>query len=268
MVLNTCKMAAMDDGGGTGTKLDAGDVRRDRVGPDGHANWLDASSGHMDVPDIHNGMNMTADMTETISTCQNAPQMQNLPVEAQKCAKAKPRSCTGMLNMWVDTHGVAIHANTARNMQRHVSTWSTDPKPQDLPTGCTKPYQDGTDGLKSCLDMQMARVHVQDVAKKSNEPENTLITADLPANGAELCIGVPNRLKSQTDTLDACTCMQSNADGSRRPTDNSERIRKSQNGCKKLNSPAKPLKTRPEEPRKPRNRADACMSRAVKSTRK
>ena len=63
-VLNTCEMADMGDSGGTGTRSDAGGARHHGAGPDGQANWSDALSGHRDVPDIHNSMNMTADTTK------------------------------------------------------------------------------------------------------------------------------------------------------------------------------------------------------------
>ena len=83
------------------------------------------------------------------------------------------------------------------------------------------------------------------------------VTQDLPANGAELCMGEPNRLESLTDVSDACTCMQRVVDDLRRPTDDLECVRKSQKGCKRLNLPAKSLKTRPEELERPGNCPDA-----------
>ena len=109
--------------------------------------------------------------------------------------------------------------------------------------------------------MQTARVHSQDVGKKSSRPENTSVTLDLPASGAEPCIGEPKWPRDQTDALDVCTCMQSDADDSRRPTGNLERVRRSQNGCKKSNLPAKSLKTRPEKPKRPGNRVNASSGR-------
>ena len=47
------------------------------------------------------------------------------------------------------------------------------------------------------------------------------------------------------------------ADESRSPTDNLECVRRSQNGCKRSNLPAKSPKLRPEELEKPSNQADA-----------
>ena len=205
-VLNTCETVAMDDSDGTGARLDAGDARRDRVGPDGHANWSDVLSGHRDVPDIRNSMNTTTDTKETIST--------------------RPE----------------------------------DTKAPDLPTGSTRSCPDETDRLESHAGMQMACIHVQDIGNESNEPENTSVTQNLPANGTELCMGEPNRLEIPMDMLDTYTCMQRVVDNLRRPTDNSECIRKFQNGCKRSNLPAKSLKTRPEEPEKPGNRADASST--------
>ena len=260
-VLNTCETSSMGDGDGTGARLDARGARRDGAGPDGHANRSDVSSGHVDVPGIRNGINTTADATETISTRQNAQQMQNLPINAGRRDKVESRSHAGMPNMRVDTHGIAIHANTAGHTQRRVSTRPEDMKPPDLPTGCTKLRRDGTDRLESHAGTQTARIHVQDIRNKSNKSANMSITPDLPARGAEPCIGVPNRLECPTDASDACTWMQSDADDSIRPTDNLERVRRSQNGCKRSNLPAKSLKPRPEEPRKPGNRADASSGR-------
>ena len=177
-VLNTCKTVAMGNGDGTGTRSDAGGASCDGVGPNGHANRSDVSSGHMDVPGICNGTNMTADTTETISTYQNAPQMQNSPVNAGRRDQVESRSCVGMPNMRVDTHGVAIHTNTAGDMQRHVSTGSENAKSLDLPTGSTRLHQDGTDRLESCPGMQTAHVHAQDIGKKSNKPANMSVMRD------------------------------------------------------------------------------------------
>ena len=208
-VLNTRETAAMGVGGGTGARSDAGGARHNRAGPDGHANWLDALSGHRDVPDIRNSMNTTADATESISTCRNTPQMQNLPVDTGRHDQAKPRSHAGTPNMRVDTHGIAIHVNTAGDTQKHVSTCTEGTKLPDLLTRSTRPCRDGTDGLESHADMQMARIHVQDIGNKSNESANMSVKLDLPANGAKPCIGEPKWLESPTDMSDAYTRMQS-----------------------------------------------------------
>ena len=204
-VLNTCKTADKGDSGGPGARLDAGGANCNGVGPDSHANQSDASSGHRNVPDIHNSTNTTADTMETISTRQNALQMQNLPVDTGRYDQAKPRSCAGMPNMRIDMHGVTYHANTAGNTQQHISTWPADPKPQDLPTGCTRPCRNGMDGLESCLGMQMACVHIQDIADKSNTSENMSIMCDLPANGTKPCIGESKWLESPANASDTCT---------------------------------------------------------------
>ena len=206
-------------------------------------------------------MNMTADTKETISTRRNVPQMQNLPVNAGRRDEVEPRSCADAPNMCIDMHGVAMHANMAGDTQRRISTCTEGTKPQDLPTGSTTPRQDGTDELESDTGMQTARIHVQDVANKLNKPANTSVTADLPARGAVPQGNGLNRLESQMDALNACTWMQSDADESREPTDDLEHVRRSQNGCKRSNLPAKPLKTRPEEPEKPGNHADASSGR-------
>ena len=253
-VLNTCETADMGDGDGTGVRSDAGGASCDGVGPDGHANRSDASSGHTDVPGICNGTNMTADARETISTRQNTPQMQDSPIKAQRRDKVESRSHAGMPNM-------RIHVNTAGDTQRHVSTRPGDTKAPNLPTGSTKPCRDGMDGLESYPGMQTARVHAQDVGKKLNIPANASVMQNLPANGAGPRMGGPNRLESLSDASDACTWMQRVVDDSREPTDNLERVRRSQNGCKRSNLPAKPLKTRPEEPKEPGNLADASSGR-------
>ena len=260
-VLNTCRTSSMGDSDGTGARLDARGARRNGAGPDGHANRSDVSSGYVDVPGIQNGTNTTADATEIISTRQNALQTQSLPIRARRRDEVEPRSCADVPNMCIDMHDVAMHTNMAGDTQKRVSTGPADPKPQDLPIRRTKPCQDEADGLESCPGTQTARIHVQDVGNKLNKPENTSVTRDLPVNGAKLCIGVPNKLESPTDASDACTRMQSVADDSRRPIGNLERVRKSQNGCKRSNLPVKSLKTRPEEPRKPSDRADALSGR-------
>ena len=94
------------------------------------------------------------------------------------------------------------------------------------------------------------------------------VTVVTPTRGAVLQGEEPNRLESLMDASDVCTRVQRVADESREPTDDLERVRRSQNGCKRLNLPAKSLKTHPEEPKRPGNRADAHMCRAVESTRK
>ena len=99
--------------------------------------------------------------------------------------------------------------------------------------------------------------HVQDVGNKSNIPANTSVMQNLPARGAVLQGEGPNRLESPMDASDACTRMQRVVDDSRRPTNNLEHVRKSQNGCKRSNLPAKSLKTRSEELERPGDHADA-----------
>ena len=159
MVLNTCETVAMGDGGGPGARSDAGGVRHDRAGPDGHANQSDTSSGHRNVLNTCNGTNTIADAMESISTRRNVPQMQDLPVEVQRRDKVESRSRADMPNMHIDTHGIVYHANMAGNRQRHISTWPADPKPQDLPTGCTRPCRDAMDGLESHAGTQARRRH-------------------------------------------------------------------------------------------------------------
>ena len=185
----------MGNGDGTGTRSDAGGSC-DRVGPDGHANWSDVLSGHRDVPDICNGTDTTADAMETISTHQNSPKMQDLPIKVQRRDEVEPRSCAGMPNMWEDTQGIAIYANMAGDTKRCISTGPADSKPPDLPARSARPCRDKTDRFESLAGMQTACIHVQDVEDKSNQPMNTLVTMDLPA-GAEWRMGEPGRLETQ-----------------------------------------------------------------------
>ena len=80
MVVNTSETAAMSDSGGTGPKSGARDVKHDADATDSLGSWSDASSGHRDMPGIHN-TDMSADATEYISTHQNPMQTRNLSVE-------------------------------------------------------------------------------------------------------------------------------------------------------------------------------------------
>ena len=57
------EMAAMGNSTGTGSLLDAGDVRCDLVIMDGIGKWLDMSRECRDMQDICNDMDMTADTT-------------------------------------------------------------------------------------------------------------------------------------------------------------------------------------------------------------
>ena len=108
----------------------------------------------------------------------------------------------------------------------------------DLPAGAE--WRMGEPGrLENPIDVSDTCTHILGIMSNLTRPENMSVTQDLPARGAEPRMGEPNRLKNPTD---ACTHMQRVADDSRRPTDKLECIRKSQNGCKKLNLPAKSLK--------------------------
>ena len=68
MVLNTNKMAAVDDGDDTSAKSDAGDAKHDVDATGGLANQSDMSRGCRDVPGIRNSTHMTANVKGTIST--------------------------------------------------------------------------------------------------------------------------------------------------------------------------------------------------------
>lgn len=117
--------------------------------------------------------------------------------------------------MWIETHGIAGHANTASDTQRHVSTGPAEPKPPDSPTGSTRSYPDEKDGLRSCPGMQRTHIHTQRVTNNSRRSANAIVTLDLPVRGAELCIGEPEWLRSQTNVSNA---YKSVANDSRRPT--------------------------------------------------
>ena len=67
-VLKTNETVGIGDGDSTGVKPGAGSARRVE---DGHRNWSNVLSRHGDMPSIHNGMGMTADMKEYISTCRD-----------------------------------------------------------------------------------------------------------------------------------------------------------------------------------------------------
>ena len=50
--------------------------------------------------------------------------------------------------------------------------------------------------------------HMQSNANSMRTPTNASVMSDLPARDAEPHVGKLERLKSHTDTLDTCTCMQ------------------------------------------------------------
>lgn len=79
-MLNTSEMAAAGDDDSTDANLGARDAKHLVDAMDGQGNWLYASRGNRDMPDIRNGMDMIA---------------------------LKPRSCAGTPNMSIHMHGIA-----------------------------------------------------------------------------------------------------------------------------------------------------------------
>ena len=79
--------------------------------------------------------------------------------------------------------------------------------------------------------LRMIRTHLQ-TRQQCQKPRTYLL------RGAGPHVGEPKRLESPTDVSEACTHTLSVADDSRRPTDMPERVRKSQDDCKKSNLPA------------------------------
>ena len=61
-----------------------------------------------------------------------------------------------MPSMRTDTHGIAYHANMARNVQERVSTHPTDTKPPDIEP---RQHADELGKLEHCTDMQRACMH-------------------------------------------------------------------------------------------------------------
>ena len=96
----------------------------------------------------------------------------------------------------------ACHANTAGDMQQRVSTRAPDPEPPISPTGSTKSYPDGTDGLESHTNMPNVCGKAHGDASESRRPANVSASPNLPARGAELRVHEPERLESQTDASD------------------------------------------------------------------
>ena len=73
------------------------------------------------------------------------------------------------------------------------------------------------------------------------------------------------------DASNACTHAQSIEIDSRRPENKSEHVRRPKNGCIRLDSPGRSPEPCPEEPKGPRNHADASgahMHSALESIRK
>ena len=122
-----------------------------------------------------------------------------------------------MLNIQVDMHGVAYHANTAGDTQEHVSTCPENPKLPDSPTGSAMRQAGETDGLEAHAGTQRARTHVHHVGNNSNRPAKTSIMLDLPARGAELRKGNLERLQSQSDALNMRARTQSVVSNSNTP---------------------------------------------------
>lgn len=67
-MLNTSKMAVVDDDDGTGVKSDARDPKHNADAMDSLGNWTDTLRGHRDAPCIQIGMYMSADATRFINT--------------------------------------------------------------------------------------------------------------------------------------------------------------------------------------------------------
>ena len=170
-----------------------------------------------DVPDTHKGTDTSGDLTESISTCRNTTQTRSLPVGAGRHDEAKSRSRVGMLNMRVDTHGVAYHVNTTGDTQEHVSTHPENPKPPDSPTESATRHTGETDRLEAHVGMQRARTHVHHVGNSSKRPTKMSIMPDLPARGAEPHKGDLERLQSQSHVLNMRARTQSVVSNSNTP---------------------------------------------------
>ena len=123
-------------------------------------------------------------------------------LEVGRHDQVEPKSRAGTLNMQIHMHGVAAHANMAGHTQRHVSTDSADTKPQDSPTGSTRPCPDETDGVGSRSGMLRTRIHAQGNTGNSNRPENVSAMANLPARGAKLRMGERERPRDETNPSD------------------------------------------------------------------
>jgi len=98
--------------------------------------------------------------------------------------------------------------------------------------------------------MHQTRVHARtaSVVSNSNRPENVSATPDLSARGAELRVGKPEWLESQTDASNACTHAQRAVNDSRRSENKPERISTPQNGWTKSNLPGRKPELHSEEP--------------------
>ena len=85
--------------------------------------------------------------------------------------------------MRIDTHDVAVHANTAAYTQEVIST---GPESPDLPNWSAMQHADESGKLES---------H----ANESRRPADVSVTSGLPASGTEPRMGGPERPRDQRD---------------------------------------------------------------------
>ena len=211
-VLNTSETVGMGDGDSTGAcwrcKTRWSWARGPRK-PVEHIEWTQRHARHSQ----RHG-HTSADPMESISTCQNTTQTQSLPVGRDE---AKSRSCVGMLNMRVDMHGVAYHANTAGT---HRNTSVHTQKTQNHQTHLLG-VQRGTQAKRTDLrPMQACREHIHTSIMLGTiriDLQKTSIMLDLPARGAEPHKCDLERLESQSDVSNMRARMQSIASNSNTP---------------------------------------------------
>ena len=176
--------------------------------------------------------------------------------QAQRCARHSQRHVMDRLESHTGTQVARMHTHSVGDSSNRPENASAMP---NLPARDSKPHIRSQNG-PGTKQMRRTHAHMHWALQLGNlnEPANMSVTQDILARSAISCTEGPNRLESPTD---ACTRMQSVADDSRRPTDNLERVRRSQNGCKKSSLPAKSRKTHPEKPKQLRNRVSASSGR-------
>ena len=109
--------------------------------------------------------------------------------------QVKPRSCTGMLNMHIDTYGDVVHTKMAGNTERHISIHPIDLEQPDSPTWSTRQHADLLNKPEGHANIPNMHRNAHGNVNGSNTPENESVTPDSPVRGTVSCITSVNPLR-------------------------------------------------------------------------
>ena len=172
------------------------------------------------MPSIHNGIGMTADVKEYISTCRESAKQPNLPVKPESQStrnQVEPGSRAGMPNMWVNTHGIAVHTNTAKHVQKIISTGQQTQNRRLIYWECNAARR-RVGRTRDPREHAKLRRQEHGDANSSRGAINVLVTPDLPVRSAKPhTMGEPEMPRYKMDALDTCAHMKSDADNLKRP---------------------------------------------------